>query len=132
MKRHIWIYHSVIIALILGSLLPFLAAFPSAISASSPTSFGDKILICTIDGYQWISKSDWDEGNIPAPSNHVKCPVCVLSAFGATTYHTPEPLIAPLTFTTQTLTPPPHRAKFLSRAAFLLSPPSHAPPHILL
>ena len=132
MKRQYWIYHSVIITLILGSLLPFLAAFPSTISTLSPTSFGDKILICTVDGYQWIDKDDWDKGKIPAPSNHIKCPVCVLTAFGSTLLPAPSLPTITVVFDTNDISYSVVDSVDFIRTDFLLSPPSHAPPTILL
>tara|TARA_R110002124_G_scaffold118684_6_gene276197 strand:+ start:155 stop:595 length:441 start_codon:yes stop_codon:yes gene_type:complete len=80
-------------ALLLNALLPFYAAYDTetlavklAAKAESQTLsalLGDKILICTGDGFQWVSRDDLQNGQEqPAQHPRLKCPLCYLAVFG--------------------------------------------------
>jgi hypothetical protein len=73
-------------------LLPFYAVYtlPAANASDSAIStqhlnalFGDKILICTEQGFQWVDVDALEKGEAKPPLHkQLKCPVCYASAFG--------------------------------------------------
>ena len=80
-------------ALLLNALLPFYAAYDTetlavklAAKAESQTLsalLGDKILICTGDGFKWVTRDDLQNGQEqPAQHPRLKCPLCYLAVFG--------------------------------------------------
>ena len=77
-----------LMAFVMSVFLPFFAVYsiPSANAAqqnNQSSVFGDKILICTKNGFKWVSVEDLgDEEHDPESSNHLKCAVCYVSAHG--------------------------------------------------
>lgn len=72
------------LALIFNALLPFFAVYdaPSQATASTTSSpFGDKLLICSGDGFKWIKRADAGKQEHNTPS-HFKCALCYLAAHG--------------------------------------------------
>lgn len=87
------IFAVTILALAFNALMPFFAVYdiPAAgaeqqkLADSLPSVFGDKILICTGDGFKLISRSDLEHGKEPLNHNsHFKCPLCYIAANGMT------------------------------------------------
>lgn len=71
-----------LIAFLFSEFLPFFATY----DLSSPHNteklsslFGDKILICTAEGFKWVSTADIEKGNIPKQHKNIKCPVCFIA-----------------------------------------------------
>ncbi len=73
-------------ALLLYTLLPFFAIYqlPANITtASSPAPFGDKILLCTAEGFRLVSWADLVSGKEkPKPHHEYRCPLCYMAAHG--------------------------------------------------
>ncbi len=65
-------------------LLPFFAAYhvPSAEAADNYFAVDGKILICTVDGFEWLSLDDLADGSIPESDEHLRCGLCLLTANG--------------------------------------------------
>lgn len=90
----IWQWIS-ILALLLNAMLPYYAvSSPLGFTEEAQSVFGDKILICTKDGYKWVSPeslfsdegSDIDSESLHFQdsnyhnSHHNNCPLCFASA----------------------------------------------------
>lgn len=75
-----------IFALLSNALLPFYASSGMAMPARDTAQelsalFGEKILICTAEGFAWVSWEDIKQGKgIPAPHKSMQCALCVLSS----------------------------------------------------
>ena len=75
-----------LLAFVLNLLLPFFATYSLGAAQAAGADdlsalIGDKVLLCTSTGYQWVSLSEF-QGEEPAPapetSDHYKCPLCYL------------------------------------------------------
>lgn len=75
-----------LLAFLLNVFLPFFAVYtPQANAyAKQPFSvFGEKVLICTRDGFVWVNWKDLQKGNTKhKPHPNYKCPLCYLAAHG--------------------------------------------------
>ncbi|TNE31394.1 MAG: hypothetical protein EP349_04075 [Alphaproteobacteria bacterium] len=80
-------------AILLNALLPFYATYDSEalaakLAAKSETQelsalLGEKVLICTGDGFKWVKRADLQNGEEqPAQHPRLKCPLCYLAVFG--------------------------------------------------
>ncbi|MCC7260044.1 MAG: DUF2946 family protein [Alphaproteobacteria bacterium] len=73
-------------ALLLQALLPFAAVYqpvPDATTAERAALFGDKLLICSAEGFRWVRTQDLAEGKAhPQTSSDYKCPLCYIAANG--------------------------------------------------
>lgn len=86
--RHITIL--TIIALLISVIVPFFAVYnlqgggDNAEQESELSAlFGDKILICTADGFKWVSIADLETNQEqPEPHHDYKCGICYLAANG--------------------------------------------------
>ena len=81
-QRHLWRF--VLFAFLLNALLPFFAVYNTThLSASSAKNalFGDRILICTGDGFRWIERSDAGKQK-PHNGTHYECALCFFAAHG--------------------------------------------------
>ncbi|MFW0777651.1 MAG: hypothetical protein ACN2B6_08035 [Rickettsiales bacterium] len=65
-----------------NTLLPFFAFYQGQTEPSQLAKlFGDKVLICTSDGFQWVSWEDLKSGKIPVEQHkQFFCPACVIAA----------------------------------------------------
>lgn len=76
-----------LLAFLLNAVLPFLAVYnvpAHQLYAKNISSlFGEKVLICSGDGFKWVTWKDLQEGKggHEQPS-HYKCPLCYLAAHG--------------------------------------------------
>ena len=78
------------LAFIANVFVPFFAVYniPSAQAAEKSelsSFFGDKILICTSDGFKWVTWEELqnEENEHPDPNQkHYECPLCYVSAHG--------------------------------------------------
>lgn len=70
-----WLVATLALAIALSASLPFFAVHnPPARLASV---FGEKILICSGDGFKWVTPADLQSGKEkPAPHSGDKCPLC--------------------------------------------------------
>ena len=80
-------------ALLLNALLPFYAVYDSGALAAKLTAAAetqnvfafpdDKILICTSEGFKWVTQEALQNGaEQPAQHPRIKCPLCYLAVFG--------------------------------------------------
>ena len=52
-------------------------------SASNTAAFFGKVLICTLEGYKWVSLEDLRTGNVPdTPHQGQNCPLCTANGSG--------------------------------------------------
>ena len=90
--QHRCIASFMLLAFLVHSLIPFYAVYnlpqiSDETSTEAPEElasfFGDKILICTSDGFQWVT---WDElknrKHAPEPHSDYECALCYASANG--------------------------------------------------
>jgi hypothetical protein len=80
----------------------FYSAKPPVVSDNSgiESLFSDRILICTAEGFKYISLADFKKGGLPQghdPRPH--CPLCILTALALDKY---IPTVITLDFTRQT------------------------------
>lgn len=75
-----------LLAFLLSAVVPFYATYAAPASAvTQPTDsspFGDKILLCTANGFSWVSIADLKDGKAPQPDPGYKCPLCYLAGKG--------------------------------------------------
>ncbi|TAF75273.1 MAG: hypothetical protein EAZ52_06920 [Alphaproteobacteria bacterium] len=68
------------VALLVHTLLPFYASYHVPTQQIS-SLFGDKVLLCTADGFKIFSWDDLRNGKEqPKPNTHYKCPLCYVAA----------------------------------------------------
>ena len=77
------IVYTMLLAFVFNLLLPFFATYSLPAQADQQVSLasllGDKILICTTEGYKWVSLAELqDEEPVPVVDEHYKCPLCFL------------------------------------------------------
>ncbi len=76
-----------LLAFLLHAVLPFFALYQlpqTGGPAQASSVFGDKILICTAEGFQWVAWEDLQSGKVrPEPHPDYKCPLCYLAAHGS-------------------------------------------------
>lgn len=75
------------VAFLAHTLTPFFAVYNlSAVTAETKqlaSLFGEKILICTGDGFKWVSLADLQNGKEnPKPHPDYKCPLCYVASHG--------------------------------------------------
>ena len=74
-----------LLAFLVSILLPFAAVYnPSAAEAAQSSVFGDRILICTIDGFKWVSLDELDgeqQGHDRSDQQAYECALCYISAY---------------------------------------------------
>jgi len=75
------------LALTFNALLPFFAFYqnvgdpPSVASSATASIFGDKILICTGEGFAWVKWTDLFTGKIPFKQHKTYvCALCYIAA----------------------------------------------------
>ena len=82
--RHRSLLSLTLLAFLVSILLPFAAVYnPSAAQASESSLFGDRILICTIDGFKWVSLDDVgteQEDHGDSNQKEFECALCYVSA----------------------------------------------------
>jgi len=75
-----------IMALLINAVLPFFALYPSnqhAEIALDSSAFGNKILLCTGEGFKWIKLADLQSGKEkPKPHSGNQCPLCYAARHG--------------------------------------------------
>ena len=77
--NHPWLGLALAIAIAFATLLPFFATYSH--SAIPSPLFGDKILICTGDGFALVNRSDLLAGKAPVkPHPDYACALCYLAA----------------------------------------------------
>ncbi len=77
------VVHITLIAFLLNVMLPFFAVYnvehPS-LAKEMASLFGEKILICTGDGFKWVKLADLESGKEKHNPSHYKCPLCYIAA----------------------------------------------------
>ncbi len=96
-----YIFLVTLVAFLMNAILPFFAVYNLTTdhraelgnSAEVSSLFGDKVLICTEDGFRWVSWEDIESGKEnPEPHQEYKCPLCYVAANGTKTV-TPDKII---------------------------------------
>lgn len=84
--RTYFLLTAVLFVFVVTSLMPFYAVLggggTSSLSANASSLFGEKILICTSAGYQWVSLAYFEKDAVSEPSDqhsgYLECPLCYL------------------------------------------------------
>ncbi|MCE3232229.1 MAG: hypothetical protein K0R98_486 [Rickettsiaceae bacterium] len=82
-SAHRYIVLITALAFIVNIMLPFYAIYslPANDTKQLSSIFGDKVLICTSDGFKWFSWEDIQSGKEkPKTHEQIKCPVCYVAA----------------------------------------------------
>lgn len=88
MKRRIKLIARVtLLAFLLNAILPFFAVYNlqdnRAFAAEMASLFGEKVLICTGDGFKWVSWQELQNGKEKQHnSSHYQCALCYVAAHG--------------------------------------------------
>jgi len=70
-----WLSLTLALAVAFSALLPFFAVHNPSNHLSSV--FGERVLICTGDGFKWVNPADLQSGKEkPKPHSGDKCPLC--------------------------------------------------------
>ncbi len=75
-----------LVAFFASVMLPFFATYNLSSDKEVSSIFGEKVLICTADGFKWISLEDAKNGEFPNKHDNVKCPVCFFLANTKTSF----------------------------------------------
>jgi len=87
--RNRWLGTVLAMAIAFAALLPFFATYNTTTPPSGLASiFGEKVLICTADGFKWMKWADVQQNKNHFPPSHYKCPLCYLAAHGTATLGT--------------------------------------------
>jgi hypothetical protein len=74
------------VALLLHGVLPFFALYQLPVThdvRSIASLFGERLLICTSDGFKWVRTEDiFKDGQHPKPHPQYQCALCYVSAHG--------------------------------------------------
>ena len=106
----------------MSALIPFISIYQKDINQSQfEISLGDKILICTADGFEWV-----DRDTLPAHHKHAKCPLCYLPDDYALVAVPTDHIENYLIFERREW----HVVKQLALSFTSTSPPSRAPPAV--
>ena len=83
-KNRSSIAYVALLAFLLNAFLPFYATYAMPFASGKPLSapFGEKILICTADGFKWVTWAELQKQSGHGPASHYKCPLCYLAAHG--------------------------------------------------
>lgn len=85
LKKIAWIAPLAAVAFLFQTLVPFFATYqvPQHASAKEMASlFGDKVLLCTREGFRFVSWDDVINGQQPEPSAQYECALCYVAANG--------------------------------------------------
>jgi hypothetical protein len=108
-----WLGLTLALALALSALLPFFAIYNP--SGHAVSAFGERILICSGDGFRWVKLSDLQNGREkPAPHSGDKCPLCYMARHGVSVMPVASAMPAPVY--------PPRAAAFAYYNRELVSP----------
>lgn len=81
------LFRFTLIAFLFSAVVPFFAVYElpedHAQQAELASIFGDRILICTENGFEWVSLADLRQGeHQPHADSHLKCGLCYFTAKG--------------------------------------------------
>ncbi len=136
MKKNIrHIARITLLAFLLNVLLPFFAVYDvsnhQAFAKEKSSLFGEKVLICTGDGFKWVKWEDLQRDKEKHnPPSHYQCALCYVAAHGLKDVVTPDAITLASVAT--------HNSRYViydyRPLAFYLhsSPPSRAPPSYLI
>ncbi len=82
LRRYLSLF--LVVSLLLQAWIPFAANYDwsrmDVETAKSASIFGEKILICTAEGFRWVKWSDLQDGKVShEPSKHYKCHQCYIA-----------------------------------------------------
>ena len=116
-----WLKMLLLTGFLISNLLPF-AMGHAALSLQSPDN--GNILICTAQGFEWISVDEFDQDDLPAAGHSHDCPLCFVAAQAVNT-----PGLAPFALpATVTRTQPATRHTAKAHQFYRLAYASRAPP----
>ena len=116
-----------------NTTFPFLANYdPQSLKASTKeisSVFGDKILICTNDGFKWISTEDIQTGKeIPQKHKKYQCALCFITKNTSINSYLTIQLYTAVEFPPEKIYSPRPFLENYKDSDYLYSFPSRAPP----
>ena len=97
------IYLTTWAAFLIYTLLPFFAVYSNPSESKQLSSlFGEKVLICTSDGFKFVSWEDLAGKDAPKPHNEIKCPLCYFASHG--THYAPHSALLALAYDAYAIT----------------------------
>lgn len=97
-----------LIAFLFGAVVPFFAVYESQLqnaeSAELAALYGEKIFICTENGFEWVDVADVASGkHNPKRKSHVECALCVVNGGGGKIAQLPPVVLAIAPYSAQEL-----------------------------
>lgn len=88
-----------LIAFLFGAVMPFFALYESQLAHAEASElaalYGDKLFICTENGFEWVDVADLAGGkHSPERKSHVQCALCVVSGGGGKIAQLPPVVLA--------------------------------------
>lgn len=90
MTKHVraLLFRFALIAFLFSAVVPFFAVYDLPGSPAEQERlaqlFGEKILICSEKGFEWVRLADIGQGeHQPKPDSHLKCALCYVASKGA-------------------------------------------------
>lgn len=77
-----------LMAFVMNALSPFFAVYSTQSAQAAEQNalsaiFGEKTLICTPEGFKWVSWAELqDREHAPDPDKQFKCPLCYVAVYG--------------------------------------------------
>lgn len=86
-STRIFLFRLTLVAFLFSAVVPFFAVYELPESPAQQEQlaglFGEKILICTEKGFEWVALDDLRHGkHQPTPDSHLKCAMCYVSSKG--------------------------------------------------
>lgn len=96
----LFLFRCTLLAFLFSAVVPFFAVYDlpqaQASQAELASLFGEKILICSDRGFEWVSVADLQQGkHIPKTDSHLKCALCYVASKGGA-HHQLSPVVLAL------------------------------------
>lgn len=80
-RKKTWLGLALALTVAVNTLLPFFATYSSTTPPSGLAAlFGEKVLVCTGDGFVWVKWEDLASGKAPVkPHKSYFCPLCYIA-----------------------------------------------------
>lgn len=97
---HYFVHSLVMLALMLATLLPFYAYYGNTLPTDTSNNlFGEKILICTAEGFKWIGVNELEENAPEIDHSKFECPLCVVASSDHKAIRTiTDAFVSPITY----------------------------------
>lgn len=120
---------SVTLAFVFNLLLPLFASYSISLAQASGT--GNKVLLCTAEGYKWVSlEIPTEQAPAPDSTQHYKCPLCLLQLDKPVVTHS-EPVFLKVASTFIAVSTTATYVQSLKTRRLLLGRTARAPPALI-